>query len=427
MNFNIRKKMHKFLTSKSVDIVYALILIIIFYVMDTIILKRGFNFSDYFELKLATSLSATYFIAVFFRWITKRIEKNIEDGLKLTTDYDSVIDQYHQNRNKMVCHKKNDLSSIFTYDKAKKIDEKRFKLEYERYPIIMEYSNNTSTTLEIVDDPNKQYVLPSIVESNFIDIFDAHKHSQVFNAVNVRLDDIVIDDNKVKFKTSRTSYFNGLVTNRAMDHSIAPMVSLRKLFEYESKISPLINSKMSNHLGINGSVIGTDNKIVFIKRFSNVSIGKNILGCSLGASLKTKHCLDPESGVFTLDGLEKGIRAELYDELGLESEHYEFSFEKSIVGVYRDLVEGGKPQVLIAVRATVDSDTLVNLFNKKKLDKSNKKKLLVDGNKIVCMDIDSIQTNINTIVNESNKTKYATIPSVAASTVLAIDWFKKHS
>jgi len=67
---------------------------------------------------------------------------------------------------------------------------------------------------------------------------------------------------------------------------------LENLFEYNSSISSLKNSKMSNHIGINGFLITSDNKLIFVKRSGSVSFGKNILGCSLAASIKTKYALN---------------------------------------------------------------------------------------------------------------------------------------
>lgn len=48
----------------------------------------------------------------------------------------------------------------------------------------------------------------------------AHEFSDVYNQLNIRLDDydFVESQNRLKLVTSRTTYFDSLVTNRAMDY-----------------------------------------------------------------------------------------------------------------------------------------------------------------------------------------------------------------
>ncbi len=407
MSFKVRKTLYKILTSKSIEMLYALLLILMFYIIDTQVLKKGFSLNNYFELKLATSLSATYFIAIFLKWIAKQIEKKIEDGLKLTNDYSAVIKQYKGNIRGMVFHKKNDKPTNISFGNIPEDYENRDDLEI--YPIIIEYYHRINNMFSINDNPDSQYELPPILQINYSELFKAHKHSNVFNATNVRLDDIICYDNNVVLSTSRTSYFSGLITNRAMDHNFSQHLSVRKLFEYDSKISKLSKSKLSNHIGINGTILTKDNKIILVRRFNNVSIGKNIVGCSVGASLKTKYCLNAE-GEFNVNGLNNAIINEIHDELGIDDQHIDFSMEKSIVGIYRDLVEGGKPQILFICNTEYDSKDIERIYKQKCKIKGNRKDLVIDGNKLVMLSLENIIVSKVLITDTKNSVSYETIP-----------------
>lgn len=419
MTFKIKKKLHQLLNSKSIDIFYTFLLLLLLYLTDTIILEKDFKLGDYFEFKLATSISLTYFIAVLFKWIGKRIEQSIEDGLKLTVDYSSIVKMYEGNVPEMVCKLK-DSNMVVSGELANLRNN-----DYEFYPIICIYQHNPRNSLEITDRKDKNFQLPLAVESQMLNILGAHKHSQIFNALNIRLDNFTYTDNRLILHTSRTTYFNGMVTNRAMDHNLGSKVTIRSLYEFSNKISELKNSQMSNHIGFNGFVITGDQRLLFVKRLNNVSIGKNILGCSFGASLKTKYCLD-SSGEFTSDGLEKAIKAEIFNEIGLDESKYHFTLNENLIAIYRDLVEGGKPQLLYAVSTPLTADEVKAIFNEKiKRSKQDVKNLIVDGKSLIDFHIESTRVDRDSIWSIENNRKFKTIPSVSASTLLTLQWLKK--
>lgn len=416
MGFRFKRRIHKFLNCKGIEIIYALILILVFYVTDTYILKKEFNFGHYFELKLATSISATYFIAVLFKVIANKIEMSIEDGLKLTTEYTDLVNQYKNDISRMVSYKKNICDYIMT-----QLDE--ISPEYDTYPIIIEFYNDKSKKIIVEDNKEKEHKLPLVAESNFTEIFSVHKHSKVFNSLNIRLDDINHDQENVILKTSRTTYFNSLVTNRAMDHDFGSKLTVRKCFEFGPSISNLKNSLLSNHIGFNGFVITSDNKMAFVKRFNNVSIGKGIIGCSFGASLKSKYALNPD-GLMTLETFENAIKCELYDELGLAEQHYDFSLNNNLVCIYRDLVEGGKPQLLLKIYTSLSAQELEEAFNRKATQtKYLNRNFEMDGSKIIFADLSDVYVSLNqiSIKSKNKRKKYVTIPAISSSIAMTLE------
>lgn len=126
--------------------------------------------------------------------------------------------------------------------------------------------------IEINDDSLKFYNLPERIASESgntikLMLIKLTKHSVTYNQINIRLDNLkVTDDRIVILDTSRTYYFDSLITNRASDYKMDNGSTIREIYEPGPYIKPLEISKFSNHLGFNGFVLTTDNKIPFIHR-----------------------------------------------------------------------------------------------------------------------------------------------------------------
>jgi hypothetical protein len=137
-------------------------------------------------------------------------------------------------------------------------------------------------------------------------------------------------------------------------------VTVRKLFEYGPHISPLSASKLSNHLGYNAFVITADGHVPFVVRSKELSIGKLTLGCSIGASVKSKYALHRKSGEFSPAGLLNSVTCEIEDELKVEPS--EIVGTPQIIAPYRDPLEGGKPQLCICAHTSLGKDALGERF-----------------------------------------------------------------
>lgn len=87
MKFKIRRAVHRILTSKSIEMLYALLIILFFYVIDTYVLKKRFRINNYFELKL-------------------------------TIDYKSVIKQYYKNLDRILFFEPNDKPEKIAFSKS---------------------------------------------------------------------------------------------------------------------------------------------------------------------------------------------------------------------------------------------------------------------------------------------------------------------
>ena len=272
-------------------------------------------------------------------------------------------------------------------------------------------------------DSSRAYEPPAIIQANFTKIISAHQGSHMHNRTVIRVDDRSCSDGRLCLWTSRSTYFNSAVTNRAMDYDFGE-VTVRKLFEYGPRVSPLNASKLSNHLGHNAFVITADGHVPFVVRSKELSIGKLTLGCSIGAGVKSKYALGGESGEFSPAGLLNSVTCEIEDELKVEPS--EVVGTPQTIAPYRDLLEGGKPQLCICAHTSLDREALGKRF-KRVVSKKPRgglppdAELLEDGKVIVWASREKLrEAAIAPGFLFVAGRKYAMLPSMAASVALLI-------
>ena len=127
---------------------------------------------------------------------------------------------------------------------------------------------------EVEDKPEKHFALDSVLQNNFGAIMQAHRASFIANPMMIRLDDYQKDGDTVRLFTSRTAFYNDLVTNRAMDYKFNDEMSVREIYESGRYLTPLKDSKMSNHIGF-GAFIFYGNSMIVAHRGGNATVSKN--------------------------------------------------------------------------------------------------------------------------------------------------------
>lgn len=359
---------------------------------------------------LITLLSGTL-ASLFVWWYTKKHSEDIR------INYENIG-----------ITKKYSLSNLYSYNNDN---------ETVVFPIIV-IANAFNKEFKYNDEYNKFYELPKDIVKNSKDILSAYKGNVIYNAINVRLDDVVDDGNTISLYTSRTYYYSSLKTNRAPDYILDNGETIREMYEPGPYVRELKDSKMSNHLGFNGFIITKDGYIPLIMRSKELSIGKQSLGNSISASLKTKYAIDySDNHTLKEYPLGESIINEIYDELNLESINLKISdiginprqLEKQIICFYRDLVEIGKPQFLFYAKINQTKEQLEkSLANCSNSDDKKLKKVLKDGEKALFLKIDDLMNNIdityNSILDKNTNTKYTMMPSAAACIALFIDFLR---
>lgn len=219
------------------------------------------------------------------------------------------------------------------------------------YPIEFLWKKNGNAEWRFyIEDCNKQYVLPCMIDAYYKEILEQFSDSIVYDQLCIRLCDLSCEKNKIELKTMRTTYFNSLVTNRSMDYNLNSKITIRNLYEPGPCLIPLPESRFSNHLGFNGIIETMDGVLVLVHRSKYVSVNKNLFECSVSASLKSKYALDIEKQHLTCSGLVQAVEKEIVDELNLTTGEYVDFSTNNILAFYRDITEGGKPNFIIYVK-----------------------------------------------------------------------------
>lgn len=365
-----KQKLIKLLKSHS--FIYTVVCLVIFAATAVINRYADWKFLDLIDMEMLLSVVAAFVLTSIASMITGGFKALFEDSTKLTGDFDDLVKKYKTNTN-MLSYRNHPKASCRIGRRkthcSGTIDDKLGDLYTIPVANVIQLAGRDFV---IHDDPDKKYTPPKFSQDHYAELISAHDSSTTFNQVTLRVDDIYEENGSVHCFFSRTTYFDSLVTNRAIDYKIGG-ISVRDMCAYGPFLDSLKKSPLSNHMGFNGMVETSDNVFVFIKRHKHVSVGKNTMQCSVAASLKAKHALD-SNGYITKDRISKAIINEIEDELNLrqlvgyaqkkEQIFADFSFEKNVLYFYRDLMEGGKPQLMFYAKINLTSQELTDIYTK---------------------------------------------------------------
>ncbi len=232
--------------------------------------------------------------------------------------------------------------------------------------------------IRIIDHPDRFYQLPDFVRAHYEELFSSHRGDTLYNQTNIRVDRWEEDDDIFTIHTSRTTYFDSLVTNRSMDVRLACGTTVRDELCHGPFPKELSASPLSNHLGFNGFVETADGFIPLVKRRLNVSTEKGLFGNSIQASLKTRYALSSENSFLTAEGIRSSILGEIRDELKIPEEKIR---DLKLLYAYRNLLEGGKPQLLFHAECTAEKEEVSRRFREKIY--REEERLTVDGKELL--------------------------------------------
>lgn len=122
------------------------------------------------------------------------------------------------------------------------------------------------------------------------------------------------------------------------------------------------------------------------------------------------------------------MRREITAELKIDQANFNFS-ERNIIAIYRDLVEGGKPQLLFFLKVNQTAKEIESNFMKV-TKKTNRRilqsKMLADGEQLIFVDKSKLESMyIAPDKVKIENTFYPTMPSASACIVLLIEYLKK--
>ncbi|MDO4188579.1 MAG: hypothetical protein Q4D29_06270 [Lachnospiraceae bacterium] len=236
-----------------------------------------------------------------------------------------------------------------------------------------------SRNLKVVfDDDTNHHELPDFIEAHAVEIMNAHKTSKAKNKFTMRLKglDYNKDTNTLILNTERTNYIHMMLTNRCMDFPLANGVSVRSLYEYREFVQPLDKTVLGNQVGVEGLIITRDGYTLIEKRSHNqkttwrdkfaqpisLSMSCEDLGIKESKPLIGGGPKDAEEAIYKM--LKKHLEG-----YGIYEGEYSFNISENFLGISRDLVEGGKPNVYFYVVVDMDHKKLEEkLIERAKID-----------------------------------------------------------
>ena len=320
------------------------------------LIKSGIDIEKLVDTSIILSFLVVAICGLLASIILKFVISRTEDAMKISDDYIELVKKYP-------------LEDIFKY-----VNSVNVELSFPEVLLLNRKISENPFNI-VIDHSNKdnRYQLPKQIEDNSENLFKAHSTSIIYNNINLRLDDFEFDKdkNEVRLLYSKTTYYDSLLTNRAMDYPFRGNRTVREMFEPGPLMSTLSESKLSNHIGFNGFIETADGYYIFVKRSNNLSIAKNTLSTSVSASLKTKYALTKDRKM-TLERISNAIKREVRDELKIEIDDagdLPQDLSKSIFAFYRELTEGGKPQFLFyhklqkMIKAEIESNFKKSLWS----------------------------------------------------------------
>ena len=246
----------------------------------------------------------------------------------------------------------------------------RFSMNDSVFMVYFEplFQNDGKSKIEVVDVPEQTFELDPFIKQQYFNLVEAHSKSKSIHSQTVRLRDFTAptdeNGNKAVIYTMRSNYLSHLLTNRALDYHIKPEVTIRRIFENTSRLTPLRRSKLSNHIGINALVFlkrGNDRcgYLLMPVRGDDATVAKNGVTASIATRLQmdtgafehnyddhltadylTKGCI--------LDGMAAGLM--LSDDFVRRCRQEDSNLVTiEWLGISRDIYEGGKPTFFYAV------------------------------------------------------------------------------
>ena len=242
------------------------------------------------------------------------------------------------------------------------------------------FVNRSGKTVVRFKDKAEDHELPSFVITHADELLQAHKNSAKNNSNTIRLNDFDYDPqtDEMVLKTGRSTYYHMLITNRCMDYRFANGMSIREVYEYDKEICPLERSKFGNQIGINGLVVTADNYILVEKRDRKKITWKNKFAQSISLAMKVDDMKihrwdklgdDPAylQKKFS-DIIEKTVRSNFGLKPGEDYENFEMSH--NFLGLARDVLEGGKPNMYFFLRTKHTAEELLEIMEANVRDKT---------------------------------------------------------
>lgn len=178
----------------------------------------------------------------------------------------------------------------------------------------------------------------------------------LYDGVNARLRDVVWDEGGLLLRFQGVRYFDYVKTNLALDAPRGTLPPLREWTARDGRIEPLSASRLANATGINGLVFSKDGYCIFQRRNSSVLVRPGELCSGFSGTVDRDDIQQVVAAGGALSHL-KAVR-EGVEELGIDPRDVT---RRVFLGITRELVRGGTPELFWAVDVDRTADEILAL------------------------------------------------------------------
>jgi len=251
-------------------------------------------------------------------------------------------------------------------------DEKEYLLELKAehvqwtLPEVVIFDNTRSrlpiTAIAVqIDKSHPEYTIPATIAGKAENVLEEIEH-YFYDSTTIRLNGMQKDGNSLILTVAKAHYLQYIATNYAMDAFLRKKGwtrSLRDTVHATARLCKLEESLLANHLGVNTLVFTIDNYLVLPQRAKeNLATWRETVSPSISGAT----CYDDDMYHQKMGPVASWIR-EGREELGLD--YSDFREEKDIfLGITRDLLRGGKPEMFFATQIGVTRGDLERKFKK---------------------------------------------------------------
>jgi hypothetical protein len=163
-------------------------------------------------------------------------------------------------------------------------------------------------------------------------------------------------ENNTEITVQPVSYFDHIRTNLTMDYvHEAGGYCLRESVHTDGRLEPIGRTSLADHLGIDTLLFSVDGHLIVSRRSRRLAVTVGKLGCVGAGALKLSDFPKYRRRV-ALPKL--NLLRELFEETTLTESDIDLD-SLHILGVGRDLLRGGKPQLFLSVRSLLTADRIL--------------------------------------------------------------------
>ena len=343
--FHKYQKLKKLVGSKALPVAIGASIVFVICLFELI---PGISFSNIFKIDVVLSVGLVTIITWVVSLLEKMINRRIEEKIKLNGNYKENIKRYSK--------------------------EKVFERRKKKYPLVEICPKIDS--IEVTISEKSTYEFDPVIVHYMGELMSAHKTSKFKNKPTYRIEDYSYENDHLKVSLSLSDDYKNLLTNRVMDFELQDHITVRDVFEPGPRLNSFENSKLCNSFGFNFIVRTKDGYYSMVKKTNKNPTNKYKIS-HLSSQLVT-HFNDNDdkyegrikqltyNALITNFNYPKGYKDEnIYNIIKDEDIHY--------VGLFRNLIEGGKPELCYILDLELTRDELVARFNEA-TDKEKKKR-----------------------------------------------------